>query len=57
VTVSVGRGASVDVGEAAGVDKEATCADPQADRIMEIKITIELQVNILFISIQWFLYE
>jgi hypothetical protein len=51
VAVCMGRGEAVDEGGAAGVDMEATWPDPHADRIMEIKITIVLQVNTLFIFI------
>ena len=49
VGVSVGTGDAVDVGRAAGVVKEAVCPGPQAERRKEIKITMELQVNTLFI--------
>jgi hypothetical protein len=49
VGVSVGRGDAVDVGGTAGVDGDAPCPVPQADRNMEISIRREILVNILFI--------
>jgi hypothetical protein len=49
VGVSVGKGAAADVGGTAGVDGEAPCPLPQADRNMEISIKREILVNILFI--------
>lgn len=54
VGVSVGRGEAVDAGRAAGVDGEAPCPAPQADKMREINIKIELLVNILFIFIRCF---
>jgi hypothetical protein len=53
VGVSVGAGEAVAVCETAGVGREADWPAPHAEKIMESRIAIELQVNTLFIFIRY----